>query len=305
MKLLSVVKILKRNNVDYQKIEKEGKPKWLYVIPFYVYDDNKGKIQCNRVYYNGKRQVIKIKFKNGDSTTCTYNHKFMGNDGFWEIAENFRVGDIVRTSYGNTEISKMVYVKNPEHTWDIEVPVKERYILKKGTISHNTIANITGVTPCVEPLYKNIYTKGNLSGQFLVINRYLVDRLKELNIWNENILNKIKYSDGSIQSINEIPDNIKDEFREVFEIDQNWLIKAAANRSKWIDQSASTNVFLNTPSGKVIDDLYTMVWRMGIKTTYYLRTVAASQAQKMMDSNIVKQQISCSVENGEDCEACE
>jgi ribonucleoside-diphosphate reductase alpha chain len=143
-----------------------------------------------------------------------------------------------------------------------------------------TISNISGVVPCVEPIYKNIYMKENLSGNFVVINKYLVDALSSRGLWTKDILNKIKLNDGSISNVKEIPESIKRRFKEVFEIDPVWVIECAARRSKWIDQAASTNIFLRTTSGKVVSDVYNLVWEMGIKTTYYLRTLAATQVMK-------------------------
>ena len=143
-----------------------------------------------------------------------------------------------------------------------------------------TIANISGVFPCTEPVYKNIYMKENLSGNFIVINRYLIDDLERLGLWNSEILNKVKLNNGSVKNIKELPDSIKNLYKETFEIEPEWIVKAAALRSKWIDQSASTNVFVNTKSGKAISDAYQLAWEYGLKTTYYLRTLGASQVQK-------------------------
>ena len=128
-----------------------------------------------------------------------------------------------------------------------------------------TISNIAGVVPCVEPIYKNIYMKENLSGNFFIINDYLIDRLNEVNLWSKDIIDEIKLADGSIMNIDGIPEHIKEEFREVFEIDQSWIIKSAAVRSKWIDQSASTNLFIDTRVGKVINDIYFFSLENGIK----------------------------------------
>lgn len=143
-----------------------------------------------------------------------------------------------------------------------------------------TIANIVGVFPCTEPAYKNIYMKENLSGNFLVVNTYLVDALDRLGLWNEQVLANIKLNDGSVSGINAIPENIRAIYKEIFEIDPYWIIKAAAHRGKWIDQSASTNVFIRTTSGKIISDIYEFAWASGLKTTYYLRTLGASQVTK-------------------------
>ncbi len=143
-----------------------------------------------------------------------------------------------------------------------------------------TISNICGVIPAIEPIYKNIYVKSNISGDFTVVNSYLIEDLKKLNMWDYEMLGKLKYQDGSIQNITEIPQELKDKYKETFEIDSRWLIKAAAYRGKWIDQSQSVNIFFKGSSGKEISDIYFYAWEMGLKTTYYLRTLAASQVEK-------------------------
>jgi ribonucleoside-diphosphate reductase alpha chain len=143
-----------------------------------------------------------------------------------------------------------------------------------------TISNIAGCVPTIEPIYKNIYSKANQSGDFVVINPYLVEDLKKLNLWDYEMLGKIKYHDGGIADITEIPKQLKEKYKEVFEIDPHWLLKAAAYRGKWIDQSQSLNIFFRGSSGKQLSELYQYAWEMGLKTTYYLRTLAASQVEK-------------------------
>ena len=143
-----------------------------------------------------------------------------------------------------------------------------------------TISNIAGCYPSIEPIYKNIYVKSNMSGEFTVINKFLVEDLKANKLWNKTILEKIKESDGNLQHIESIPKQIKDKYKEAFEIDPEWMIAAAARRSKWIDQSQSLNIFSATSSGKRLSDVYIYAWKMGLKSTYYLRTIAASTIEK-------------------------
>ena len=143
-----------------------------------------------------------------------------------------------------------------------------------------TIANISGVYPCTEPAFKNMYMKENLSGNFIVMNRYMVDDLERIGLWTDAIIKKIKLFNGSIAEIDEIPESFKSKYKETFEIDMAWVLRSAAKRMKWIDQSASTNVFLATQSGKILSDTYTMAWNLGLKTTYYLRSLGASQVTK-------------------------
>jgi ribonucleoside-diphosphate reductase alpha chain len=149
-----------------------------------------------------------------------------------------------------------------------------------------TISNIADAIPTIEPIYKNIYVKSNQAGDFTIVNEYLIAELKERGIWNHDMLEKIKFHDGKITDIAEIPADIRSRYKEVFEIDGKWLIKAAAYRGKWIDQSQSLNIFYQGNSGKEIADVYMYAWEMGVKTTYYLRTLAMSQVEKAsLDTN--------------------
>jgi len=167
------------------------------------------------------------------------------------------------------------------------VPVRE-HIKKYGMRNSNTMAiaptastaNLVGCIPCIEPIYKNIYVKSNKEGDFVVVNKYLVRDLKALSMWNEDMLNKLKFNDGSVQNIAEIPNELKQKYTEVFEIDQKWLMLGAARRAKWMDQSQSINVFFKGTSGKDLSEVYMLAWELGLKTTYYLRTLGASQVEK-------------------------
>lgn len=143
-----------------------------------------------------------------------------------------------------------------------------------------TISNISGCFPCIEPLFKNVYVKANISGEFTVVNKYLVEDLKKLNLWNKDMLDQIKYYDGSVQKISSIPEAIRAKYKEAFEVDPDVLVELNARRSKWIDQSQSYNVFLQGTSGQKLSDIYFAGWQRGMKTFYYLRTLAATQIEK-------------------------
>ncbi|OGY46991.1 MAG: ribonucleoside-diphosphate reductase subunit alpha [Candidatus Buchananbacteria bacterium RIFCSPHIGHO2_01_FULL_47_11b] len=143
-----------------------------------------------------------------------------------------------------------------------------------------TIANIAGCFPTIEPIYKNVYVKSNMSGEFTVINHFLVNDLKERNLWNTEILEQIKGNDGNINRINQIPDDLKEKYKEVFDIGSEWLVKSAAYRGKWIDQSQSLNLYVSHKSGSKISEMYQYAWSMGLKTTYYLRSLAATTVEK-------------------------
>lgn len=143
-----------------------------------------------------------------------------------------------------------------------------------------SISNIAGCYPCIEPIYKNLYVKSNMSGDFTVINSFLIEDLKKLGLWNESMVKKIKFHDGSIQKITEIPEDLRAKYKEVFEINPLTLVKVAARRGKWIDQSQSFNIFVQGVSGKQLSDIYMAAWEQGLKTTYYLRSLAISQVEK-------------------------
>lgn len=143
-----------------------------------------------------------------------------------------------------------------------------------------TISNITGVSQSIEPNYKHLYAKSNLSGEFIVHNNYLVDDLKGLNIWDEDMIDDLKYFDGSIQEIERIPDSLKKIYLTAFEIEPAWLIECGSRRQKWIDMGQSLNLYIAEPSGKKLHDMYMHAWRKGLKTTYYLRSLGATQIEK-------------------------
>ncbi len=143
-----------------------------------------------------------------------------------------------------------------------------------------TISTLNGTVPSIEPIYKNMYVKSNQTGDFIVVNEYLIADLKKLGLWDFEMLGKIKYHDGSIKEIAEIPEKIKTKYKEAFDVDPRWVITQAAYRGKWIDQSQSVNIFYGGKSGKEISEIYMFAWEMGLKTTYYLRSLGASQVEK-------------------------
>jgi ribonucleoside-diphosphate reductase alpha chain len=143
-----------------------------------------------------------------------------------------------------------------------------------------TISNIAGTTQSIEPMYKHLFVKSNLSGEFTVINPYLVRDLKERDLWDEEMLDDLKYYDGSIAEIERIPDDLKAVHLTAFEIEPKWLIECASRRQKWLDMGQSLNLYLASPSGRKLNDMYMLAWRKGLKTTYYLRTMAATQVEK-------------------------
>ncbi len=143
-----------------------------------------------------------------------------------------------------------------------------------------TISNICGVTQSIEPTYQNLFVKSNLSGEFTVSNPHLIADLKKRNLWDEVMANDLKYYDGSVQSIDRIPEELKSLYATAFEVDPRWLVEAASRRQKWIDQAQSLNLYMSEPSGQKLDNLYKLAWVRGLKTTYYLRSMGATHVEK-------------------------
>jgi len=143
-----------------------------------------------------------------------------------------------------------------------------------------TISNITGVTQSIEPTYQNLYVKSNLSGEFTVINPHLVRDLKAIDLWDNVMINDLKYYEGSVQKIDRVPEHLKKIYCNAFEIEPRWLVDAASRRQKWIDQAQSLNLYINEASGKKLDITYRMAWYRGLKTTYYLRSLGATTSEK-------------------------
>jgi ribonucleoside-diphosphate reductase alpha chain len=216
-------------------------------------------------------------------------------------------------------------------------PLREK-IAKQGMRNSNvlaiaptaTISNIMGTTPCIEPTYKNLFVKSNLSGDFIVLNGPLVRDLKERGLWNAEMLDQLKYFDGELNSIEGIPEDLREKYKTAFTIEFQYFIDAAARRQKWIDQAQSVNLFLAEPDIKTLSHMYREAWHKGLKTTYYLRTLGASNIEKATTS--VKKEVrgragqsnaaadapkkefsdaekqACSLDamiNGGECEACQ
>ena len=167
-----------------------------------------------------------------------------------------------------------------------------------------TISNICGVSQSIEPTYQNLFVKSNLSGEFTIVNPYLVNQLKKLNLWDEVMAKDLKYFNGSVQKITRMPEALKKQYATAFEIDTQWLIDAASRRQKWIDQAQSLNLYMNAPSGKKLDVLYRTAWLRGLKTTYYLRTLGATDAEKSTIHDGALNAVACSIDNP-DCESCQ
>lgn len=178
-----------------------------------------------------------------------------------------------------------------------------------------TISNIIGVSACIEPTYQNIFVKSNLSGEFTVINERLVADLKQLGLWDEVMIADLKYFDGSLAKIDRVPAEFRNLYATAFEVEPSWLIEAASRRQKWIDQAQSLNIYMSGVSGRKLDETYKLAWLRGLKTTYYLRTLGATSAEKSTGragalnavpthGGVVEEAKFCLIDNPE-CEACQ
>ena len=181
-----------------------------------------------------------------------------------------------------------------------------------------TIANITGVSQSIEPTYQNLYVKSNLSGEFTVVNPYLIEELKKESLWDDVMLSDLKYYEGSLSQINRIPEHIKEKFKTAFEVEPRFIVESASRRQKWIDQAQSLNLYIGNVDGKKLDVTYRMAWYKGLKTTYYLRAMGATATEKStvdrstlnavetkQEQNVAaKAPQACSILDP-DCEACQ
>jgi ribonucleoside-diphosphate reductase alpha chain len=143
-----------------------------------------------------------------------------------------------------------------------------------------TIANIVGVSASIEPTFQNLFVKSNLSGEFTVVNEYLVADLKKAGLWDEVMIADLKYFDGNLARIDRVPAALRRLYATAFEVEPKWLVEAGARRQKWIDQSQSLNIYMAGASGKKLDETYKLAWIRGLKTTYYLRAMGATHAEK-------------------------
>ncbi len=198
--------------------------------------------------------------------------------------------------------------------WD---SLRER-VMKVGMRNSNTMAiaptatisNICGVSQSIEPMYQNLFVKSNLSGEFTVVNPYLIKDLKAYGLWDDVMINDLKYFDGSVQNIERVPESLKTLYATAFEMDSRWLVEAGSRRQKWLDQAQSLNLYMAEPSGKALDNLYKLAWVRGLKTTYYLRSMGATSVEKTStrerDEAPVENDMpkACSILDP-DCEACQ
>jgi ribonucleoside-diphosphate reductase alpha chain len=229
--------------------------------------------------------------------------------------------------------SALTVERSSTRDWQIVRDAIRRYGMRNSNVlaiaPTATISTIVGVSQSIEPTYKNLYARSNLSGDFTSLNTFLVNDLKAAGLWSAEMLEALKYYDGSLQALAMLPADLKERYLTAFEIDPVWLIECASRRQKWIDMGQSLNLYLAEPSGKKLHDLYLLAWQKGLKTTYYLRTLAATQVEKSTvdinrwgiqprwmkqsspssaiqvtrDQQPARASLTCAL--GEDCEACQ
>lgn len=207
-----------------------------------------------------------------------------------------------------TKIEKSTELKP---TWDIEVQEVHEFLTHNGLVTHNT-SQILGNNECFEAFTTNIYKRNTLSGEFIVVNKHLVNDLVDLNLWNNDLKNKLIMSEGSVQNVPEIPTEIKEVYKTVWEIKQKTIIDLAADRGPFTCQTQSMNLFFESVNAAKLTSALFYTWKKGLKTgMYYLRTQKDSSANKSLgvdltksEKKIIEQEISCSIDNPEDCEAC-
>lgn len=208
---------------------------------------------------------------------------------------------------GNLQFDLWGVKPSDEKRWsDLKADIKQyglRNSLMIAIAPTATIASICGSYECIEPQLSNLFKRETLSGEFLQVNSYLVKKLKSLGMWNDDIKSQIKLAEGSIQSIREIPEAVKEVFRTVWEVPMRSLIDMAADRGAYIDQSQSLNLFIENPTIGKLSSMYNYAWKKGLKTSYYLRSRAATKINKTTVTNTAA--VACSLENPETCEACQ
>lgn len=206
------------------------------------------------------------------------------------IKKNSSTGDAAVTEATNKYEDSVINIANFDYTINSQLDWHElrMHIKQYGMRNSNclaiaptaTIANIIGVSASIEPNYQNLFVKSNLSGEFTVVNEILVEHLRKLDLWDDVMLADLKYLDGSIQSIDRIPEELKKIYLTAFEVEAKWIVQCGARRQKWIDQSQSLNIYVREPSGKLLDNIYKNAWALGLKTTYYLRALSATAVEK-------------------------
>lgn len=322
--VMSYYDILDANGIDHAAIESTNEQMWIPIKPMLV-DTREYQRTARKIWFNGVQPTYKITYDDAAAYEYTSNHMLYvvsknetGEDTSWREVWQLSVGDAIMVVDGDTsdETRKIVSITptGSKPTWDIEVEHTHHYVMENGTVSHNTISHICGVEECIEPVKSNLLKRETLSGEFIAINRYLVDDLKKHNRWNPETVNRLKADEGSIANIADLPAEMYALYKTVWEMSMKSIINHAAARGAFIDQGASTNLFIDLNKYSedkrigILSSLYMMAWEKGLKTTYYFRSRAATRIEQTTTTRgttTTKQAAAAMApETTEACESC-
>jgi ribonucleoside-diphosphate reductase alpha chain len=290
---LSLYDILDQNEIAYAEIEDANQPMWVNIKPLNV-PTLQGMKVCDKIWFNGAKTVYTVTYESGHAYEYTANHRLYVNRReslIWADVRYLSAGfDNIVTHVPGAEgqVSVIASVQRGEikPTWDIEVEDAHHYLMENGTVSHNTISHICGAEECIEPIKSNLLKRETLSGEFISVNKYLVEDLRKLGKWNAETIAQLKIDEGSIANIVGLPPELYANYKTVWEMSMKSLISHAVARGAYIDQSHSLNMFIDLnkyPEEKrigVLSSLYMHAWESGLKTTYYFRSRAATRIQQ-------------------------
>lgn len=306
--------IMNENDINWQEIEKTNNQQWLFFKQPLQVQTRFGIKASDKIFYNGLKETVKITMEDGSIFECTENHKFLvnrNNDQIWVCASDLVENDDIVTIDGNgMKITKIEKSTELKPTWDIEVQEVHEFLTHNGLVTHNT-SQILGNNECFEAFTANIYKRNTLSGEFTVVNKHLVNDLVDLGLWNNDLKNKLILGEGSVQNVPEIPTELKEVYKTVWEIKQKALIDLAADRGPFVCQTQSMNIFFASVNAAKLTSALFYAWEKGLKTgMYYLRTQKDSSANKALGVDLTKaeknvdEEIACSIDNKDACESC-
>ena len=253
----SYQEIMSENGIDWESVEKTNDQRWIqFKNPLYV-NTRFGVKTADKIFYNGNVETLEIEMEDGKIFTCSNNHKFLVNrnsEDVWVRADELNEGDdvlVVRI--------KKITKSGVKPTWDIEVNEVHEYLMENGCVSHNT-SSILGNEASYEAQTSNMYLRRVLSGEFILVNKYLVRDLIKNNLWNDSMKNKIVINNGSVLNIPEIPDNLKEIYKTVWEVKQKDVIDMAADRGAFIDQTQSMNIFMEPVNFAKLTNMHFYGW---------------------------------------------
>lgn len=310
---MSYMDILSDNGYSFTEIEANDGAFWLPLSkPVDVLIKDNYYVTCDKIFYNGHKEVFKIEMEDSTSFEATANHRFLvqkQDEQIWAMVDELNEGDLIVNTQNEQGFLSIVriYSNGIKPTWDLHVPEHEHYITRNGCVSHNT-SQIMGYNECFEPFTSNIYSRRVLSGDFVVANKYLIDQLQELGLWDSKMKNRLIRDNGSVQELN-IPQDLKEVYKTVWEIKQRDIIDMAADRGAYICQTQSMNLFLDNPTTGKMTSMHFHAWEKGLKTgMYYLRSKPAADAIKFTVEKEEEEQgmagIACSLDNPEGCQMC-